>query len=114
MFWFQLLVVAGVIFVIAAVAAGYGDAMPGVRSDRRDLVLPGRPLGKVDVDRLRLDVGFRGYRMDEVDDVLDRLAAELEDRDSRIARLERDLFEARTVRPTTESQSGACGGEAHA
>ncbi|MGH3343100.1 MAG: DivIVA domain-containing protein [Carbonactinosporaceae bacterium] len=112
MFLFQLLVVAGVIFVIAAVAAGYGDAMPGVRSDRRVLVLPASPLGKVDVDRLRLDVGFRGYRMDEVDDVLDRLAAELADRDSRIARLERDLLEARTAQPPHGSQAGACGGEA--
>jgi DivIVA domain-containing protein len=40
------------------------------------------------VERLRFSLAFRGYRMDEVDDVLDRLTAELRARDARIAEME--------------------------
>ena len=40
---------------------------------------------------MRFAVGLRGYRMDEVDDVLDRLAVEVAERDARIAELEQRL-----------------------
>ena len=42
-----------------------------------------------DVARIRLPVALRGYRMTEVDAVLDRLAVELELRDRRLAELTR-------------------------
>lgn len=77
-----LLVAVVVVFAIAAVAAGRGDAMADAVPDRPELVLPeGRLLTRGDLDTLRFSVGFRGYRMDEVDEVLDRVAAELEERD---------------------------------
>jgi DivIVA domain-containing protein len=41
-----------------------------------------------DIPRIRLPIALRGYRMAEVDAVLDRLAAELEIRDAQLA--ERD------------------------
>ena len=44
-----------------------------------------------DVDQVRFSVGLRGYRMDEVDDVLDRLAYDLEARDARISVLEQEV-----------------------
>ena len=40
-----------------------------------------------DVGGLRFALAFRGYRMDQVDDVLDRLSVELSERDAEIARL---------------------------
>ena len=40
------------------------------------------------MDALRFTVALRGYRMDEVDAVLDRLVGEIEVRDARIAELE--------------------------
>ena len=49
---------------------------------------PGRWAGP-DVDALRFTLALRGYRMDEVDDVIDRLLDELDRRDARIAELER-------------------------
>lgn len=77
-----LLVAVIVVFAIAVVAAGRGDAMADAVPDRPELVLPeGRLLTRGDLDMLRFSVGFRGYRMDEVDEVLDRVAAELEERD---------------------------------
>lgn len=54
--------------------------------------LPSGPLRSADIADVRFDQTVRGYRMGQVDDVLDRLRAELEDRDAEIARLraERD------------------------
>ncbi|NYE95069.1 DivIVA domain-containing protein [Psychromicrobium silvestre] len=45
-----------------------------------------------DVDRVRFSLGLRGYRMDQVDQVLDRLSYELDARDERIAALEAQLI----------------------
>ena len=74
---------------VAVVAAGRGQGLSPAEPDRPDVAVPeDRPLDKRDVDQLRFSVGLRGYRMDEVDDVLDRLAADLAERDDRIAELE--------------------------
>ncbi|OEV26511.1 cell division protein DivIVA, partial [Streptomyces nanshensis] len=56
-----------------------------------------RPVTHGDVAGLRLAVGVRGYRMEQVDDVLDRLGAELAERDARIAELESALAGAQAV-----------------
>ncbi|WP_055587265.1 DivIVA domain-containing protein [Peterkaempfera griseoplana] len=89
MFW---LIVAGMAVVVGAaalVALGAGGSMPDAVPDRVSARLPEeRPLGRADIDELRLPMALRGYRMDEVDDVLDRLGAELALRDARIAELE--------------------------
>lgn len=45
------------------------------------------PISSHDVDQIRLDVAFRGYRMDQVDEVLARVARELAERDAEIDRL---------------------------
>ncbi len=84
-----LLAVLAVLAGVALVAAGRGSAMPDVDPDRAPLgVLPPDTVGPPEVERLRFSLAFRGYRMDEVDDVLDRLTAELTARDARIAELE--------------------------
>ena len=84
-----LLAVLAVLGGVAVVAAGRGSALPGQDPDRSPLgVLPPDEVGPTEVERLRFSLAFRGYRMDEVDDVLDRLTAELTQRDARIAELE--------------------------
>ncbi|WP_181009908.1 DivIVA domain-containing protein [Ornithinimicrobium sufpigmenti] len=57
--------------------------------------LPGGPLSPADVQRLRFDVALRGYRTEQVDAALERLVAELGERDAEIARLreERDVLD---------------------
>lgn len=52
------------------------------------VLLPHHPTAD-DVDRLRFSPAFRGYRMDQVDEVLDCLRDELAGRDERIAELEK-------------------------
>ena len=85
----MLLFVLAVLCGVALVATGSGTAMPDADPDRSPLgILPPDDVGPAEVERLRFSLAFRGYRMDEVDDVLDRLTAELTHRDARIAELE--------------------------
>jgi DivIVA domain-containing protein len=96
-FWVMVLVIAVIVFGIAAVAAGRGGTLGEAYPDRPDLPLPpDRPLRADDLDVLRFSVGFRGYRMDEVDEVLDRITSELESRDKHIAELDWQLHTALT------------------
>lgn len=75
------LVLLGVLAVLCAagvVAMGRGDSMAEVEPDRSPLgELPTGDITPEDVRSLRFSVAFRGYRMDEVDAVIERLAAEL-------------------------------------
>ncbi|MFJ5232607.1 DivIVA domain-containing protein [Kitasatospora sp. NPDC088391] len=109
MFWVIVAAMAVVVGGAALVALGGGGTLPEAEHDRLSVRLPEhRPLGRADVDELRLPMALRGYRMDEVDDVLDRLGAELAVRDARIAELEA----VGAVRGAVEAGAGAGGGVA--
>lgn len=84
-----VLLLLAVIAAVAVLAAGGGDSFSTAPPDRSPHgALPAGELAGDDVDRLRFSLAFRGYRMDEVDDVLDRLSQELAWRERRIAELE--------------------------
>ncbi len=90
-----LLVVLAVIGGIAVVATGRWGGLPDVepeRSPRGALAADGE-VDRPAVDGLRFSLALRGYRMDEVDDVLDRLVGELERRGARISELEARMAE---------------------
>ncbi len=81
--------VLAVLFVAAWVATRDGEVLVDAPPDRADLDLPGTgPLGADALERVRFGMALRGYRMAEVDDLLDRLATELRERDVRLAVLE--------------------------
>lgn len=73
----EIVLVAVVVFAVAAFAVGGVGAMTDAPPDRADDGLPPGPLRAPDVDRARFSLAFRGYRMSEVDAVLDRLRDEL-------------------------------------
>ena len=84
-----LLLLLAVVGAVAVVAAGHGGSLPDAEADRSpSALLPDGPLERGALEQVRFPVVFRGYRMDEVDRVLDRLAGELEERDARIAALD--------------------------
>jgi DivIVA domain-containing protein len=84
-----LLVILAVVAGIAVVAAGRGEGLASPDPERSPRgALPAGEVGRPDVDALRFTLALRGYRMDEVDDVIDRLLDELDRRDARIAELE--------------------------
>ncbi len=99
-----LLLAVALVLAVAAVALGRGDAMAPASADRRPPALPsGRPLIPSALEQVRLPVTVRGYRMDEVDAVLDRVSTELAERDALIARLMARLDARRPVGPADRS-----------
>ncbi len=112
MFWFLLIALVVVVAAVTLAVAGGGEdgaagaaGAPGATGglseapqDRMVWPLPaGRPVGRDDVEALRLPLALRGYRMAETDDALDRLGAELAERDARIAELEAALAGAQAA-----------------
>ncbi|HEX4698275.1 MAG TPA: DivIVA domain-containing protein [Actinomycetes bacterium] len=84
-----LLVVLAVIGGIAVVAAGRGGSLGEPDPDRATTgSLPDDEVDRSHVDGLRFTLALRGYRMDEVDAVLDKLVDELDRRGERIRALE--------------------------
>jgi len=86
-----LLAVLGVLVVLfgcAAVATRDGEVLVDAPPDRADLALPAGPLQARDLGGVRFGMALRGYRMAQVDEVLDRLGAELHARDDRLRELE--------------------------
>ena len=105
MFWFQLAVVVLLLIAVGWVAVGGGGHMSAPTPDRPDPAVPDAGLlGRGDVDKVRFSVGARGYRMDEVDDVLDRLAYEIDVRERRIAELEAVAPEAAALAAPAEPE----------
>jgi len=81
MTWFFAVLIVLVMGAVAVVASGWGGAMAETWDDRPDArVQADGPLTAADLRSVRLTTAFRGYRMSEVDALLDRLAAELDAR----------------------------------
>ena len=76
------------LFVTAVLVTRDEPLLADAPPDRADLALPDRAMDADDVATVRFSMALRGYRMDEVDAVLARLAAELAERDRRLAELE--------------------------
>ncbi len=75
-------ILGGVAVVLSLVDRGLEDEPV----DHPDLGVPDRPLTSADVPGLRFRVGWRGYRMDDVDTALERLAQSLRDAETRTER----------------------------
>jgi DivIVA domain-containing protein len=99
---FGLLLVGGLLFLVASFAFGRDEEMVPVLPEGTPLELPDdRPADGRDLRDLRLSVVARGYRMDEVDLLLDRLAEQVDARDREIARL-RSVLHVEPVAATAE------------
>ncbi len=88
LFVLGVLVVGALLFLGASVLLGRGETQPPAELDRSPVELPDdRPVTSDDVRALRISVAFRGYRMSEVDWLLEQFALVLDERDAEIARL---------------------------
>ena len=80
MMWFFAILLVLAMGGVAMLAAGRGAPLAPVYDDRPDSLVPSAgPLGAEELRRVRFSLAFRGYRMSEVDALLDRLATERED-----------------------------------
>lgn len=79
MMWFFAVLIVLAMGGVALLAAGRGTPLAPAYDDRPDALVPaaGRLTGD-DLRRVRFSLGLRGYRMSEVDALLDRLARELD------------------------------------
>ena len=72
------LVVAAIVFGVTVMVSGGDPGLSPVEPDGKSLPLPSdRPLGEEDVFRTRFDIAFRGYRMAQVDQALQRAAYDI-------------------------------------
>jgi len=79
MTWFFAVLIVLLMGAVAVVAAGRGGSMAEVYDDRPDARVQAEgPLTADDLRRVRFTTALRGYRMSEVDALLERLAIELE------------------------------------
>ncbi|GAB3081826.1 hypothetical protein GCM10027053_53430 [Intrasporangium mesophilum] len=84
--WFILFVgVIVVCFVVALILGLASGAMSRPTSSLSHEPLPDDPIEDADFDGLAFDVAARGYRMSQVDGVVDRLRRELREKDAEIA-----------------------------
>lgn len=84
--WFILFVgLVVVCFSLALVLGLIGGGMSRGTSSLSHEPLPDDELNDADFDELHFDVGLRGYRMSEVDGVIDRLRRELREKDEHLA-----------------------------
>jgi DivIVA domain-containing protein len=86
--WFIAVVAIAALGVAAMVAAGgVGEMSSEPVYDTYRQQLPSGPLHAEDIRRARFGLALRGYAMNQVDDLLERLAREVAERDARIAEL---------------------------
>ena len=72
------LVVAAIVFGVTVMVSGGDSGLTPVEPDGRAVPLPSdRPLGEEDVVRTKFDTAFRGYRMSQVDQALQRAAYDI-------------------------------------
>lgn len=106
------MIIVGVVLAVLLLGAAVAWAVartdvPGVRppvSTQSAQPLPEGPVGPDHVHDVRFDQAVRGYRMEQVDQALARLADELAVRDAEIARLRGEAEPALPAGgpPTTE------------
>ena len=83
-----VLLVGGLLFLGASLLLGRGETQPPADPTRSPVELPDdRPVLGDDVRALRLTPAFRGYRMSEVDWLIDQFAQILDERDAELAAL---------------------------
>jgi DivIVA domain-containing protein len=79
MMWLFAILIVAAMGGVAALAAGRGEPLAPAYDDRPDAVVPARgPLRGDDLRRVRFSLALRGYRMSEVDALLDRLGRQLD------------------------------------
>jgi DivIVA domain-containing protein len=93
------LTIGGVVFGVMTLIGGGDPGLRPVDADSRARLLPGdRPLVESDVSKTRFDLIFRGYRMDQVDQTLRRLAYDIGYKSELIQVLEAEIIALREGR----------------
>lgn len=90
-----MVLVAAVVYLLAAVVFGRGEELPPLPSGASPTRLPSAHVSGDDVREVRFQQALRGYKMSEVDWVMARMATELDALHARVAELEPAVSERR-------------------
>ncbi len=91
MMWVFAVMIVLAMGAVAMLAAGRGEPMAPTYDDRPDSRVPAdRPLRAEDLRTVRFSLALRGYRMSEVDALVERLAAEMASREPSVQEPEPD------------------------
>lgn len=93
MYLLVMLLVAAVVFLVAAVVFGRGEELAPLAPGSSPTRLPAQDITGDDIRSVKLQLVLRGYKMAEVDWVLNRLGVELDDLRAKVAELEAELAE---------------------
>jgi DivIVA domain-containing protein len=93
------LVVAAIVFGVTVMLSGGDSGLTPVEPDGRAVPLPSdRPLGEDDISETRFDTAWRGYRMSQVDQALQRAAYDIGYKGELISVLEAEVVALREGR----------------
>jgi DivIVA domain-containing protein len=93
------LVVAAIVFGVTVMMSGGDSGLTPVEPDGRAVPLPSdRPLGEDDISETRFDTAWRGYRMVQVDQALQRAAYDIGYKGELISVLEAEVVALREGR----------------
>ncbi|NIJ13980.1 DivIVA domain-containing protein [Saccharomonospora amisosensis] len=88
-----MLLVAAVVFLVAAVVFGRGEELAPLAPGSSPTRLPAQDITGDDIRSVKFQLVLRGYKMAEVDWVLNRLGVELDDLRAKVVELEAELAE---------------------
>jgi DivIVA domain-containing protein len=83
-----MLLVAAVVFLLAAVVFGRGEELAPLPPGTSPTRLPAGEVTGEDVRNVRYQLVLRGYKMSEVDWVMERLGAQIDELRARVTELE--------------------------
>ena len=86
-----MVLVAAVVFLLASILFGRGEELPALPPGASPTRLPESGVTADDLRTVRFQQVVRGYKMSEVDWVLDRVGTELDELRARVAELESEL-----------------------
>ncbi|HEY7271624.1 MAG TPA: DivIVA domain-containing protein [Actinoplanes sp.] len=93
------LVIAAIVFGVTVMLGGGDPGLAPTEPDGQAVPLPGdRPLGEEDLVRTKFDTAFRGYRMSQVDQALQRAAYDIGYKGELIGVLEAEVLALREGR----------------
>jgi DivIVA domain-containing protein len=92
-------VVAAIVFGVTVMLSGSDSGLTPVEADGQAVPLPSdRPLGEEDISETKFDVAWRGYRMAQVDQALQRAAYDIGYKGELISVLEAEVIALREGR----------------
>ncbi|MGH3951152.1 MAG: DivIVA domain-containing protein [Pseudonocardiaceae bacterium] len=89
-----MLLVAAVVFLLAAMVFGRGEELAPLPPGASPTRLPAGDITSSDIAQVRFQLVLRGYKMSEVDWVMQRFGLELDELRAKVATLERKCAEA--------------------